>query len=57
MYSEKGTKLYDVMKHNGSKVGNDIFMVLDYFYASNKRQWNLKPDTCQFLQYKGLHNI
>ena len=34
------------MKPNESEVGNDMLLVLDYFYTSNVCQSNLKQDTC-----------
>ncbi len=47
--------IWDVIKQNESEVGSDMFLVSDYFHTSNIKSIELKPETCEHLQYYGLH--
>ena len=40
-----------MIKENESKVGNDRLLVSGYFYTSNIMSIELKPDTCEPLQF------
>ena len=47
-----------VIKQNESEVGtNDMLLVSNQFHTSNICQKNLKPVTCEPLQYKALYSL